>query len=381
MLREVTVPPGEAGLAVVWPAVESLLTGDAPPLAFVPPADGTKHTESVRTALALGSGGAELDGIAAVVATSGSTGHPRGVLLGLDALTALTHGPDYSWIVALPMTSIGGLAVVVRAALHGRQPSALTSIGGAGPFDPEEVAAVIRAVRAPAPAISLVPLQLERCLVNPKARAALRECARILVGGARLHDHLREQCIAAGITVTSTYGATETAGGCVWDGRPLPGVTITIDDSGRILLDGPMLAAGYRADPAATAWAFTAQGFRTDDIGEIDATGKLTVVGRADDVVIINGVNVSVPAVEDAICAIPGVEACAVTIRGADTSNPQLVGWIVGADPSPNEIRASVAAALGKPAAPREYHLVNELPILPNGKIDRRMLEHDGNNR
>jgi len=378
MLREVTVPPGEAGLDVVWPAVEALLSGNAPPLGFVPPDDGSRHSARIRSAVLGKASDEELDGIAAVIATSGSTGNPRGVMFRAQALTALMSGPDYSWLVALPMTSIGGLAVVLRAALHGRRPSALMSIGGAGAFDPGELAEAIHKVSTPA--VSLVPVQLDRCLSHPDARAALRDCATVLIGGARLPDQLREQCTSRGIPVTSTYGATETAGGCVWDGVPLPGVDVRLDDSGRIYLNGPMLAAGYRGDPKATEHAFTPRGFRTDDLGEIDDTGRLAVIGRMDDVVIINGVNVSIHAVEDAIRATAQVETCAVTVQGPSGPNPHLIGWLVGENPAPEQIQAQVTAALGKPAAPRVYRILDELPLLPNGKIDRRRLERDGNN-
>lgn len=377
MLREVTVPPGRSGLDVVWPALRDALRDGGAPVGFVPPDDGSRHSQRLRAAMAFDRNDDELDAISAVVATSGSTGQPRGVMLTASALNALTEGPDYNWIVALPLTSIGGLNVVIRAHHHDRRPAVLTSIGGAAAFSPDELAQCIR--ESEAPAVSLVPTQLLRCLGNADAIAALRDCALLLIGGARLPEPLRQQCRELAIPITTAYGATETAGGCVWNGYPLPGVTVTLGSDGRVIVNGPMLAKGYRADPSATTQVFTADGFRTDDLGHIDAKGMLTIMGRADDVVVIRGVNVSLGAVEDTIDAFPGVNECAVTVAYQSDDEPELIAWIVGNPPEVDAIRDAVIGALGTPAAPRQYRVVTELPHLPNGKLDRQALGHHGN--
>jgi o-succinylbenzoate---CoA ligase len=223
---------------------------------------------------------------------------------------------------------------------------------------------------------SLVPTQLRRYLAAEAD--ALRAFDAVLVGGAATDPALLERAQAADVRVVTTYGMTETAGGCVYDGRPLDGVEVRVvagPGGGGIELAGPTLALGYRLDPAATGAAFDGGWFRTRDAGTLDADGRLHVHGRLDEVVISGGVNVAPAAVEAALREHPAV-ADAVVLGRPDATWGQLVVAAVvpsrGAAPELPALRAWVTARLGAPAAPRQLHLLASLPLLHTGKPDRR---------
>jgi O-succinylbenzoic acid--CoA ligase len=218
-----------------------------------------------------------------------------------------------------------------------------------------------------------VPTQLRRLLdADGPGLEALRSFDAVLVGGAALEDGLRERADAAGVAVTTTYGMSETAGGCVYDGVPLDGVTVDLLATGRIVLGGPTLASGYVDDPDATAAAFVDGRFRTNDLGTWDGQ-RLVVLGRADDVIVTGGENVAPAAVERALLAEPGVAAaCVVGIP--DVEWGQLVSAAIvadGARPSDDRLRAAVRTALGRAAVPRVIVEVAELPLRGIGKPDR----------
>jgi O-succinylbenzoic acid--CoA ligase len=231
-----------------------------------------------------------------------------------------------------------------------------------------------------------VPTQLLRLLDAGGAPLdALRTYAAVLVGGAALHPGLRERAEAAGVAVVATYGMTETAGGCVYDGVPLDGVRVRLAGDGRIALGGPTLAAGYLGRPAETAAAFApapsgtgAAGrreFRTGDLGRwVD--GRLEVVGRADDVIVTGGEKVAPAAVERVLVAQPGVRAaCVVGLPDAEWG-AVVAAAVVGGAPDlergdPERWRAAVREALGRAAVPRVVRLVDALPLRGVGKPDR----------
>jgi O-succinylbenzoic acid--CoA ligase len=306
-----------------------------------------------------------------VVVTSGSTGRSRAVLLSADALRASATatldrlGGPGSWLLALPMSAIGGLQVLCRSTLTGRLPAVLER--------GESLAAALG--RLPAGDrryTSLVPTQLRRYLdTEPDA---LRAFDAVLVGGAATDPGLLARACAAGVAVTVTYGMTETAGGCVYDGRPLDGVRVRADPDG-VRLAAPMLALGYRLDPAATAAAFADGWFATQDAGRIDADGRLTVSGRLDDVVITGGVNVAPAAVEAALREHPDVADAVVFGRPDDEWGQRVVAAVVPtprAVPDLAALRSWVTDRLGAPAAPRELHTITAVPALHTGKPDRR---------
>jgi O-succinylbenzoic acid--CoA ligase len=386
-LVRVPVPPGVAGPALLLPALAAALDGTGPAIAPVPTVSSSTSNDYVMALLAamrpddpaLPLESAE---VAVVVATSGSTGAPRGVLLTasqLTCLTAVVNGPGSpQWIAALPVTSMGGLNVLVRALATGLAPVLVPSIGGAGPFTEagfeEAVDAACR--ESDDVRVSLVPAQVSRLLSSDRGIGALQRCSTVLVGGAATRPSLRSAASDLGITLTTTYGATETAGGCVYDGHPLPGVTVAAPE-GLLTIRGPSVALGYRGEPDLTRACFGPWGFRTSDLGEVSADGVVTVLGRADDVVVIRGVNVSPLAVERVIADLPDVVAAAAVAVATRAGEPELHAFVEVRDRASGaeqSARDEVVRRLGRGATPI-IHRVDRLPHLPNGKVDRRLLQ------
>jgi O-succinylbenzoic acid--CoA ligase len=197
----------------------------------------------------------------------------------------------------------------------------------------------------------------------------------VLIGGGRLAAGLAERAEAAGVPVRRTYGASETAGGCVYDGVPLAGVEVRIAD-GEVQLSGPMLAEGYLGQPERTAATFLEEPgrrwYRTGDAGEWDGE-RLSITGRLDDVIITGGEKVSLGLVERAVQAVPGL-ADALVVRAADAEWGDVPVVIATAEADLAAVRDAVGAALGRAAAPRRLVVVPEIPLLPSGKPDRRAL-------
>lgn len=320
------------------------------------------------------------DDVALVVHTSGSTGEPRGVLLGAPALRASAaataarlSGPG-RWLLALPPQHVAGVQVLVRSVLAGTTPVVMDP----GPFRPDGFVAATARLAAGTRYTSLVPTQLVRLLDDPAATDALATYDAVLLGGAATATGVLDDARARGIRVVTTYGMSETCGGCVYDGIPLDGVQITIDD-GRVTLAGPVLATGYLGRPDLDAETFVvadgARRLRTADLGRLD-DGVLTLLGRADDVVITGGTNVAPAAVEDVVAGLAGVaEVCVVGVP--DEQWGQLVVAAVvpaGEPPTLDEVRAAVSARLGAAAAPRRLVVLDSLPQRGPGKHDRRAL-------
>lgn len=325
------------------------------------------------------------DDVVLVVRTSGSTGAPRGVLLSATALRASADataerlaGPG-RWLLALPVDHIAGLQVLVRSVLAGTGPTVLPP----GPFRADRFAAAVAAAVGTGPAgpwyTSLVPTQLVRLLDDAAGTSALRRFDAVLVGGAATARSLLDRAREAGVRVVTTYGMTETCGGCVYDGRPLDGVDVRLDATGRVWLAGPVLAVGYRGRPHLDAETFTVDAdgrrwLRTGDLGHL-ADGVLTVTGRADDVLVTGGVNVAPGPVEDLLTGLPGIrEACVVGVPDAEWGQTVVAVLVVGPDGPPPlaELRRYVADRLGAAAAPRRVVVVPALPLRGPGKPDRR---------
>jgi len=387
-LVRVPVPPGPEGPARLLPHLAAALDGSGPAIAPVPTVSATVSNDYVMSLLAAvkcdDDVPLESDDVALVVATSGSTGSPRGVLLTAGQVTALTAAVQGDarpqWIAALPVTSMGGLNVLIRAIAAGRDPIAVASVGGAGPFTSTAFAAAVESARGRTGNVrtSVVPAQLARLLADDLGIDALRQCESVLVGGAAARDSLLAGARELGIAVTTTYGATETSGGCVFDGMPAPEVTVLADPkTGVLTLGGPMVALGYRGDPGATAARFTSAGFRTSDMGEVTAGGTVRILGRADDIITVGGVNVSPAAVEQVVADLPDVRFAAA-VPGTDARGEPIVHvFVVARELAPGleeRIRHEVADLLGKAARPH-VHRVDHLPHLPNGKVDRRSLQ------
>lgn len=327
-------------------------------------------------------------GAALLVETSGSTGEAKRVVLGADALRAsatATHarlGGAGRWLLALPAHHVAGVQVIVRGLLAGHRPTLLDNRAGFRPDRFAEVAApMLRGGERCY--VSLVPTQLHRVLAaSGAALDALRGFHAVLVGGAATPPALLDGARAAGVRVVTTYGMSETAGGCVYDGLPLDGVRVrlTCDTRsagagtgiGRIELAGPTLALGYLGPPELTGRSFVGGWFRTSDLGRLDAGGVLRVLGRADDVITTGGESVHPAAVERVLTAQPGVRAACV-VGLADPEWGELVAAALvledGADRG--GLAGAVRAELGAPSVPRLITVLDELPLRGIGKPDR----------
>lgn len=299
------------------------------------------------------------DGDALVVATSGTTGAPRCAVLTHDAVRAsaaatsshLAVDPSVDrWLACLPLAHVGGLGVVTRALLTG---TPLTAHGG---FDPDAVA---RAARVDGcTLVSLVPTALRR--LPPDVATSFRV---IVLGGSSMPDELPSN-------VVTTYGMTETAGGIVYDGRPLDGVEVRIVD-GAIEVRAPMVLRCYRdgTDPKrADGW------LPTGDAGEL-AQDRLVVHGRIGDVVVTGGEKVWPAAVERVLARHPSVAEVAVVGRPDTEWGARVVAVVVprrgAVPPTLDALREHVRAELPAYAAPRELELVDELPRTTIGKVRR----------
>ncbi|MEU4246071.1 o-succinylbenzoate--CoA ligase [Amycolatopsis sp. NPDC026612] len=311
-------------------------------------------------------------GTAVVIATSGSTGAPKGVLLSAGALTAsaeATHarlgGPGH-WLLATPAHYIGGLQVLVRSLLAGTEPAVMTG----GGFRPDDFAAVAATVQGSRRYTALVPTQLVRLLDDGgPGLAAAKTFDAIVVGAAATSAALRERAADAGVRIVPAYGMSETASGCVYDGFPLDGVRVDLSGD-RIRIAGDVLAHGYRLRPDLTAESFSDGWFTTSDRGVRHADGRIEVLGRADDMINTGGVKVSANAVERCLCAQPGVrDACVVGVP--DPEWGEAVVALVVPDGAHGDLRAAVRAELGAAATPKRVEFGTELPLRGPGKIDR----------
>lgn len=320
------------------------------------------------------------------VGTSGSTGTPKVACLTAAALTASagsTHevlGGPGQWLLATPATHIAGIQVLVRSALAGIPPVTMPS----GRFTPEAFADAAARLTHPRRYTSLVPAQVARILDDPAARAALARFDAVLVGGAAVPESLRARAAAVGAHVVATYGMSESAGGCVYDGRPLSVTRLQIADPdgqgiGIIEIGGRTLALGYVDRPHQSAGAFRTEPdgtrwFRTDDLGRLD-DDVLTVLGRRDDVINTGGLKVAPHLVESAVAAaLPDLAGRCVVVATPDPRWGEAVTLVVtgGAVPRLEDVRAALRAHLPGTALPTRVAHVERIPLLGPGKPDRR---------
>ena len=352
-LVALALPPGgelAAAIEAAWAAGDAVLPID-PSL----PADARRRLEAeLRPDLPVD------DEVALVVATSGSTGVPKGVELSTAALEASARATidrlgltaDDVFLSCLPWHHIAGLQVWLRARMLGAELRVQPR------FVPDTL--------PDATVTSLVPTQLRRLL---DAGADLTRFRAILLGGAAPPPDLADLP-----NVVTTYGMTETCGGCVYDGKPLDGVDVRVDGEERIWLRGPMVTSGYRLRPDLTAEALIDGWLRTSDRGRLRADGTLEVLGRLDDVVVTGGENVDPAAVEAALAAHPAVDDV-VVVGVPDEEWGQAVAAVVvlaaGTELSVADARAWCADRLPAAALPRLVVTVAALPMLASGKPDR----------
>jgi len=395
-LIAVTVPPGMGGVLKLASVIGPALDGTGP--AIAPMADSPEFI--VRQTLeALRPNDPEFplesDDIAIVSATSGSTGTPKGVLLSKQALEASAtafgnrFGTNNRWVVSMPAHRIAGIMVLVRSWFHNSPFEIDPSVGGARTFESAAFAATtMRAVRESAAdgralMVSLVPTQIARLLESGSVGIeALQSYDLVLSGAAATPQPMLIRMRELGIKVSVSYGMTETCGGCVFDGRPLDGVKVSLgtkDDvePGRVTISGPVTASGYRLRPDLDAVSFISGQVQTHDAGKLDSSGLLHILGRLDDVVTVGGVNVALSAVESLIRHHPAIEDVAVIDLQDELWGSIPIAYVVTryhiADTSNliSEIQSTIRDQISRAAVPRTVQFVASLPMLDSGKIDR----------
>ncbi|HXZ99045.1 MAG TPA: AMP-binding protein [Candidatus Binatia bacterium] len=367
----VTLPPGEAWPSILsecWESEAALLPVDD---RLPGPAREALLSAGAPTVLVskegwsrLPTGRAADPAVALIIATSGSSRHQRLVELSRPAvaaavtasLQALRAEPGDGWVSCLPLAHIGGLLVVLRGLLGGA-PLRFRSPRDLAPTAGDRF-------------VSVVPTQLVRAL---GAGIDLRGYRAMVVGGGGMAAGLGERAAAAGVRAIATYGLTQSCGGVVYDGLPLPGVSVRVDAGGEIELGGPTLLRGYRDGSPA---GLTGDGWlRTGDAGRIGEGGRLQVRGRLDDVIVTGGEKVWPTDIEEVLRSHPEVRDCAVYGRPDPDWGERVVAVVVPRDPrippGLEELRQWAGAALGRHLAPREVVVVSALPRTALGKVRR----------
>jgi o-succinylbenzoate---CoA ligase len=313
---------------------------------------------------------------AVVIATSGSTGLPKGVQLSAAALTAsaaaslrrIGAGPGERWLCCLPTFHISGIGVLVRSLLTGTDPVMVPSMS------PEVLAA------SGCAHVSLVPTQLRRLVDAGVGPGTVRT---ILLGGAAAPDALLGDARGSGWHVITTYGMSETCGGCVYDGVPLDNVRVRIDPGhGQIDIRGPVLFTGYLGQPELTRAALADGWFHTSDLGQWRGDGRLAVRGRSDDVINTGGEKVVPGEVEAVLGTCDGVADVVVMGLPDPEWGEAVTAFVVAMNPEDppalDQLRSDVRHAISAHAAPKRLVFVSEFPLLPSGKPDKAALRRIG---
>ena len=340
---------------------------------IVSPIDGAWSTTQIMASLAkalvsdgpaLGFGAVtstEVEAKTAVLVTStGSTGANKEISLSSGALLASAKaankflGANFgeTWSLLLPLTHIAAVNVLVRSLELGTIPVNL--IGYLGDYPKVDYTAI-------------VPTQLYNALNgDERLLKHLQSAKAVLVGGAALTSELHVQATSAGIKVVTTYGMSETSGGCVYNGLPLEGVQVAISDLGFIKISGPVLASNLDLD--AQNW------FVTSDRGEL-VDGYLKVLGRGDDVIISGGENISLIEVESAISqTFSNFEFAAFAVSSEKWGQELHIAAVNAPAEFSERVEALLVKKFGNAAKPKRFHQLSALPLIGIGKVDRGAL-------
>lgn len=304
--------------------------------------------------------------VAIVVATSGSTGGSKEVGITANALLASAKASNeflgakfgQVWSLLLPLTHVAGINVLVRSLELGTTPIDLRN---AAEYPKADFTAI-------------VPTQLFRALNGDvQLLNHLKSCRAVLVGGAALSDSIRQSAADAGISIVTTYGMTETCGGCVYNGTPISGVEVDVS-RGTIKIKGPMIAHSYLNDEQAWRDSYVDGWFLTNDLGSI-VDGKLVVEGRVDDVIISGGENISISAIEGALHqAFTENEFAAFSIPDAEWGSALHIAIAGDHLISTHEISSYLEKTLGVVAKPKGFLILSALPMIGVGKVDQKAL-------
>ncbi|MFZ4584578.1 MAG: class I adenylate-forming enzyme family protein [Acidimicrobiia bacterium] len=379
-LVAIALPPSQAVPVVIecWARGEAVAVLD-PSAPAAKTAERVRSVRPTRLVDAHGEQVVEADAsvpadVAAVVVTSGTSATAKAVELtraGMEASARAVHAelgqePNDRWLSCLPLHHVAGLSIVARSFVLDIP---LVTVDR---FDPQRVADLAGECTLTA----IVPVMLTRLL---DTYAPIDRFRAVLLGGGPISLDLLRRARSRGINVRATYGMTETWGGVIYDGRPLPGVAVDLDDDSEILIDAPTIMRGYRDDPVATEAAFTDDGwFRTGDVGSFLGDGRLQVVDRKKDIVITGGVNVSPTHVERALTDHPKIaDICVAGVADA-VWGERVVAFVVPAHPANpptlDELQSHAAPRLAAAELPRALSLVSSIPRTENGKPMRRRL-------
>jgi O-succinylbenzoic acid--CoA ligase len=296
---------------------------------------------------------------AVVIGTSGTTGTPKEIFLSSHALVASARASNAflgakagdTWSLLLPLTHVAAVNVFVRAFELGTIPVDLRNYSDAYP-------------RVDFTAI--VPTQLFRALNgDDHLLKHLQGAQKVLVGGAALSNAIRNQATAAGVNVVTTYGMSETSGGCVYNGEILEGTEVEVR-GGSIFIRGNILALNL---DLTDGW------FETNDLGEF-VDDKLVVIGRADDVIITGGENLSLNNVENILNeSFPDIQFAAFCVE--DPQWGQSLHIAVVGEIDRDSVISLLERKIGAFAKPKGIHSLNSLPLLGIGKVDRKRLTQE----
>jgi len=292
-----------------------------------------------------------------IVNTTGSTGIKKRVQLSMDAISAsadlsnarINANPGDVWSLLLPMNHIAGLNVLARAQKLG---STVVEVDGKADYT------------------AIVPTQLHRALFGDhKLLEHLQNCKTVLVGGSPASKVLLDAASKAGISVITTYGMTETSGGCVYNKKALTGVSVKVDESSRLMIKGPILASGYENNQELWSQHFKDGWFVTSDLGKIMGD-EIEIIGRIDDVVITGGENVSLAAIENELSAgFPNISFLATAIPDAEWG--QKICLISNNEIDHEWITELLKTNLGKQFVPKDFLIMQQIPEIGIGKPDR----------
>ena len=358
-MRKLIQIPANKTFEVLVSLTQALEGGDA---LFVsgPEINGIAPTEDVPSEVD--------DNTAVVIKSSGSTGRPKLIELSAEAMLASAKATEEKigsgqWLVTLPVNYVAGLMVLVRSINADRQPVLMNT---QVPFTPEAFVRGASLMEEGNRYLSLVPTQLARLSeavdLDPMVFSSLRKFEAILIGGQRPDFAVMQKLKAMGINLISTYGMTETSGGCVYDGEPIGDTQLRITDD-QLEVSGSVLANNL------PEW------FSTNDLARFDSSGKLEILGRADRVIISGGLKVSLDRVEEISKEIAGVtEIVAVGIEDKEFGERVAIGF-EGTPEVSDAISDHLIEIIGREAKPKKIRQFRDLPRLDSQKIDLQRIQ------